>query len=269
MLVWNDTLYAYLEHSNEDQQVVQFISSLVLPIVEQMNSEIRWLEIGPGPGTKTCGIAKALAQSKKIDSYSIRLIEPDPVWNESLYHKYPFLLNKGWLFRMSFENYARQESERQDHWQPNFVTCFHVLYEHNLIEEFLLYFKRQEQIGHRLIACIIVESERSDFFQLRQKLQQFGQKQPIPAVVELRNSISKLDLQAREFEINNQYCRIPDNEENIGWLLAFLLGCERETLKNVPEEIRMEASKIINCFLAEKRSRALEVPDVAFTFTIG
>lgn len=269
MFTWNDTLFEYLDRSNEDQQVVQFIISSIIPLVKRMNSKIRWLEIGPGPGTKTWPIAKALVQNEKIGSYSIRLIEPDPIWQEFLCHNYPSLLSRGQFLKMRFEEYVRSESERRDHWQPNFITCFHVLYEHNLIEEFLLYLKRQEQRGCRLIACVIVESESSDFFRLRQKLQQFGQPQPLPAVLQIRSSISKLDLPASEVAVNSQYCRIPDNEESLKWLLAFLLGCEKETLKNLPEAVRMEATEMIQQFLAEKHKQVLEVPDVAFTFTIG
>ncbi|MBN2331027.1 MAG: hypothetical protein JXC85_04365 [Candidatus Aenigmarchaeota archaeon] len=269
VLTWEDTLLDYLRTSNEDEQVVNFVSKTILPQLTSRFDKIDWLELGPGPGTKTQLILEDIMGSAQAHLRSLRLIEPSVAWCDFIRRNTPEILNTIKIFEMSFNDYLYSESRLYDKWQPNFVTCFHVLYEYELIEEFLLYLKHQEQTGHRLLACIIVESEHSDFFKLRQKLIHFGQPQPSPAALQLRSSVSKLGLPAQEFEVNSQYFRISDIYEGLQWLLAFLFGCEKEALTKIPEKVRMEANEIIKQFLEKKQNQVLEVPDIAFVFAIG
>ena len=269
MICWEDTLLTYLRLSNEDEEVVKFVSTTVLPQLTRRFDKIDWLDLGPGPGTKTQLISKVITGLAETNLRSLRLIEPSAAWCDFIRRRTPDILGTIEIFEMSFKDYLYSESRLYDQWQPNFVTCFHVLYEYELIEEFLLYLKYQEQTGHHLLACIIVESERSDIFKLRQKLLPLGQPLPSPAALQLRSSISKLGLPAQESEVNSQHFRISDNYEGLQWLLAFLYGCEKEMLTKISEKVRMEAIEIIQQFLAKKHNQVLEVPDVSFVFAIG
>ncbi len=269
MLDWGDTLLDYLHSSNEDERVVAFVTTIVLPLLTETEDNIDWLEVGPGPGTKTLPIMHALEPVAKAKLHSLRLLEPAPIWRDFLRRNCPALLQLGELSGSRFEEYARFDLERCEQWYPNFITCFHVLYDSGLTKEFLRYLQREHQTGRRMLACVIVEAERSDFFQLRQQLLPLGQAQPCPAAVLLRSSVSQLGLAADEMEVDGQYCEVPDDEQSMEWLLAFLLGCERKTLNTLPKSVRLKGSDIIRRFLARKSSRVLEVPDVAFNIRIG
>jgi hypothetical protein len=269
LLEWGDSLLDYLHLSNEDERVVSFVTSDVLPVLTRIEDRIDWLEVGPGPGTKTLPIVLALQQVAKDKFRSLRLLEPAQIWRDHLRRNCPALLRLSELSEARFEEYARLGLERCDKWHPNFITCFHVLYDSGLIEEFVRYLQRQQKTGRRMFACVIVEAERSDLFQLRQQLLPLGHVQPCLAAPLLRSSISQLGLPAEEIEVNGQHCKVPDNVEGTDWLLAFLLGCERKTLNELPKKVRLDGSDIIRRFLARKNSRLLEVPDVAFTIRTG
>jgi hypothetical protein len=152
---WGDTLLDYSRSSNEDERVIDFAISTLLSLITETEKSIDWLEVGPGPGTKTLPIAHAVERVAKEGLRSLRLIEPAQIWCDFLRRNCPALLQLGELFEARFEDYARFESKGSGQWHPNFITCFHVLYEPRLTEEFLLYLKRQQQAGRRLLACIM------------------------------------------------------------------------------------------------------------------
>lgn len=269
VLAWGDSLLDYLHSSNEDERVVGFVTGDVLPLLTIIEGRVDWLEVGPGPGTKTLPIARALQRGGKEKLHSLRLLEPARIWRDFLCQKCPDLLRFGELSGATFEEYALSDLKDCGKWHPNFITCFHVLYDLGLIEEFIRHLQHQRRTGRRVLACVIVEAERSDLFQLRQQLLPLGQVQPCHAAPLLRKFVSQSGLSVEETEINEQYWEVPDNQKSMEWLLAFLLGCERKRLNEMPKKSRLDGSDIIRRFLARKNSLLLEVPDVAFTIRTG
>ena len=74
VLDWADTLLGYLRSSNEDEQVVRFVGTKILPRLVGTFEKINWLEIGPGPGTKTLPIAETLTRMARAGIGTLRLI---------------------------------------------------------------------------------------------------------------------------------------------------------------------------------------------------
>jgi hypothetical protein len=269
ILDWGDTLLDYLRLSNEDERIIAFLACRVLPLLTHIADEIDWLEVGPGPGTKTLALARVMERMSNVRLRSLRLLEPAATWRAVLRQNCPTLLRIGELSEARFEEFARFDQKNRDPWHPNFITLFHVLYDPVLTKEFVRHLKRQQQTRQCMLACAIVEAERSDFFTLRAQLAPLGLVGPCPAPRLLRDSFVQAGLAAEEIEVNGQYCQVPDNEQSVEWLLSFLLGRGRKTLNTLPKSARSDGMKIIHRFFAGKNRRALEVPDVAFIIRTG
>lgn len=265
---WSSTLLKYLSLSNEDCQIERFVRSTIFSILESLGPEIRWLEVGSGPGTKTDAIAGAFDKSEVLRLCSLHLVEPDPIWNEFVRQHNPNLFKIGELYETLFEDYARERSYTNKQSQPNFITSFHVLYYPELIDSFLRYAKNLQRANSQALVSIVVEDEASDLFLLRRELPQLDISLPIPSILYLRDSLENLGLSAVEYPINGQYFKIPDEEGSTQWLLAFLLGCEPKALLDIGEKERSEATTVIDRYINDKSDRTLCVPDVGVTIMI-
>ena len=267
MLDWNDTLLDYLHTSNEDARVVRFVSDELFPILVRIGANIDWLEVGPGPGTKTLPIAHGLRQVTGERLRSLQMLEPSPAWRDYLRTNNPALVQLGKLTEESFESHAHSASQHDGVFRPNFITCFHVLYDSLLAEEFVVFLKSLADAGGAVLACVIVESERSDFFRMRQLLQPLTGVHPTSAVVQLRTSIRRLGLKMTEVEVNSQHCKLSEDCETPDWLLPFLMGCQKDQVRSLPPQIRGQGLETIRRFIIEKGRLDLDVPDTAFIIT--
>lgn len=267
MLDWNDTLLDYLHSSNEDERVVRFVCDELFPHLAKIGGNINWLEVGPGPGTKTLPIAHGLREVAGERLRSLRMLEPSAAWQRFLRKNNPTLVQLGTLTEESFESHAGSASQHDAVFRPNFITCFHVLYESMLAEKFAVFLKSLASTGGAVLACVIVESEHSDFFRMRQLLQPLSGVRPTSAVVQLRTSLRKLGLKMKEVEVNSQHCQMSEDRETPAWLLPFLLGCQKDQVRSLPPQIRAQGLETIRRFILEKGRLELDVPDTAFIIT--
>jgi len=264
---WQETLLDYLGSSNEDDQIIKFISEIILPELSKLE-EIVWLEVGPGPGTKTKQIVQSIRKSKTTHLRQLCMVEPSLTWREFQTTHCPDLVKVGELLDLTFEDYVHGYSE-VTRFHPNFITCIHVLYESELIDKFISYLKRCEHGQSSLVSCIIVESEQSDFYKLRKQLKELGIVKPVQAVREIRRVLAMNEIRAVEKEIDGQSFRLQDGEQGLDWLLQFLIGCESNKYLSLPIDIKNEGKSIIDKFIARKNSRTLDVPDTSFMISIG
>ena len=270
---WSDTELEYLSLSNEDEQVVKFVRTTVLPILVRKTKCVDWLEVGPGPGTKTVQILRIFASDQHSRLESLRLLEPSPKWRGYLrkVQKPLFRSNNKTFVTLEgskFERYARREMVRPTEPMPNFMTFSHVLYERTLIDEVIRYLGYRANQPKPLVASIVVESEDSDFFELRQRLASAGYGVPFAGAPEIRRALAESGLPMEMSNVNGQYCKIPEGCSNGEWLLAFLLGCTRSSVRRMSQATRSDADLCIQDYIYAKRRRRLQVPDVAFTVTI-
>lgn len=264
MLDWKDTLLNYLRLSNEDERVLGFVSSILLPAFSTLETPMNWLEIGPGPGTKTARIADTIRASKSIALSRSQMLEPSPVWRDHLRRHYPQLVDSTALTDSPLEEYAARATALSDSWQPNFITCFHVLYEADLIHVYFELLKHVYSCGRPFLACALVEAEDSDLFKLRQKLMLRGIVRPLPAVTLIREVAGKSGLKVREFRVNGQHLHIAHDPVSLRWFLAFLLGIDTSAVEMLPETTRNECFDEIYRFVSQKADHRLEIPDTAF-----
>ena len=270
---WADTLLNYLKLSNEDERIVNFVRSAVLVSLADLRESIDWLEVGPGPGTKTLQILQSYSRQGCPHLHSLRLLEPNPKWRGYLrkVQKPLFQSDKKTSVTLegcNFERYARREMIRPTEPIPNFITFFHVLYEKTLIDEVIRYLRHRANQARPLVASIVVESEESDFFQLRKSLESAGCRVPFPAGPEIRRALSEFGLPVKITTVNLQYCMIPEDRSNSEWLLAFLLGCSRSSVRRMSQAARHEAHLCIRDYVNAGPKRRLQVPDLAFIVTI-
>jgi hypothetical protein len=273
MFSWNDTELDYLSMSNEDERVVGFVRAAILPLLARVRSPINWLEVGPGPGTKTARIFQIFVSDQHSRLESMRLLEPSPKWRGYLRkmqkplfrpNKKSFVILKG----IKFETYARREVISPTDPIPNFITFFHILYEKILIDEVIRYLRHRASQTKPLVASIIVESEESDLFQLRKRLESAGCRVPFAAAPEIRRALSKAGFPVKTTTVNRQYCMIPEDSSSGEWLLAFLLGCTRKSVRRMSQAAKFKANLCVRDYINGTPRRGLQVPDVAFTITI-
>jgi len=274
MLFWDNTLLKYLELANEDVRVVQFVSERILPKVARLRGSINWLEVGPGPGTKTAALFETLAALLESRLELTKLLEPCPTWITYLRNFQTLLFadsqkRKVVLENTSFEEYETELGLEGETEGSNFITFFHVLYEHKIIESTAKYLQRKAASHSPLIACIVIESTDSDFYRLRRELQALGFEVPVAAAELIPDWFSKLGIPVTINSINDQYCRIIPGCSYRDWLLDFLLGCERRVISELSATARKEADHLLANFIKQRSNKFLYVPDLAITAVFG
>ncbi len=274
MRFWEDTLLNYLRLSNEDERVIKFVTKRILPLVEKLSGKIDWLEVGPGPGTKTMKILRGLESLVNSHFGIVQLLEPCRIWRDYLCESQPSLFTSIRSRRVvmsssSFEDYTAKFSDISGVSEPNFITFFHVLYGHELIESTVKYLKRRVKSKSPVIVCIVVESEKSDFYRLRQKLASMGFEVPFSAAALIRHQLVKAGIPVTASNLNTKHCQVASCRGYMEWLLAFLLGCSQKALSKIPPNEKAEAYNLLSHYIHRKQNGYLTVPDLALISKIG
>jgi hypothetical protein len=272
MYCWTDTLLKYLRFSNEDDRVVSFLKSSVLPLLGRHADAIEWIEVGPGPGTKTWEVMRSLLGCATPVLCRARLLEPSPAWRRYLMtHRPNWLRSRGdvevLVDSSTFEAFAERITAAGP--APSFITILHVLYEPSLVDHAIDYLRSASRRSVPLVACLVVESEDGDLSILRQKLAELGFAVPFVAAPTIRQRLRDSGLCFTASQIGGQYCLIPTGSAHLRWLLAFLLGCDRTALRKIPPPIRAQAYASLKAKLASRPGQRMCVPDIAFVIEMG
>jgi hypothetical protein len=263
---WSDTLQSYLSCSNEDERVIDFFKSKIVRNLRRYSS-IEWLEIGPGPGSKTFGLYEAMIES------GLRIcrpcaLEPDPSWKPEFNRiatifrsRYPTTI--GFTIRREALGALLNPAVELKIPVPNLITCIHVLYDKEIIEQFGLYIRTLLSMNMPFTAFVVVESEESDFYKLRQQLAAEGFQVPASASLIISDTLSRLGIGYETNIIGEQFCLL-DPQALASWFLPFLLGVTDLQFSHYTDaEKHVLISKIEN-YLLQRPSKSLDVPDIAF-----
>jgi len=261
---WRDTLSHYLESSNEDSRVVACFEHSIIPRIRS-RKDLVWLDIGPGPGTKTVGMYKALLNAG-IQVTQAQAIDSDMAWHSEFLsrakdfaHCFPeaaqLVLNS-----TSLHTLTQRRSNTLGLREPNFITCIHVLYEDSLVRDFGAYLRGLSSY----CAWVVVEAPSSAFWQMRKAInQRLGLNIPLGAERGIREMLIDQNIRYREDLITGEICKIRSPDDIEGWLLPFLLGVSRQETDTIDQQILTALRELVEQYVA-KQNWQLDVPDIAF-----
>lgn len=263
--VWEDTLLNYLASSNEDDCVVDFFEKHILDTCKQFSS-LNWLEVGPGPGTKTIRIMDLLSSIEFPRLDKAVACEPSARWRAHIrkalvsYHSsyQPMLQIRSCSFRTILKEYAARRTALL----PNLITLIHVMYDHDVLQQLSEYMTLCLRRAHSpLLLLIVVESEESDLYKLRRVLSKEAFRVPFSDPSSIRNMLTTLQVQFEEQMIKGETC--PTHVAlRSDWFLPFLLGVGYND-----SQLHQRSGKlasIVNTYLCTLPSSALDLSDVAF-----
>lgn len=269
---WSDTQQRYLSCSNEDERVVESFTSEVLPKIQRY-SAIDWLEVGPGPGSKTFALYRVLLEAG-MNVGSATFLEPDPNWTlefnrlaKAFKERYP----TGVDFAVIGAGVSALLTPAEDSVLPipNLITCIHVLYDEEILEAFGRYLRiLLSKTTSTLTAFVVIESEESDFYRLRQRLAEQGFHCPANAAPAIKATLRRLGIPFETKVIGGQTCNV-SQEALSSWFPLFLLGVNEARFSNYSREEKHALNSTIEDYLIRRPGRSLNVPDIAFIVSSG
>lgn len=261
---WRDTLSDYLLCSNEDEITVEGFRTVVGTTVTHRT--VTWLEVGPGPGSKTCGFYKVLVESGATLLNAVAL-EIDSSWRgefearvKTISNSHPGEVNIE--FRNASLSSAQSFTCAVSREVSRVVTCCHVLYTKELAYAMARYLRTESNNTRNFCAFLTVEAPDSDFNILRNMLFDFGCSAPANAgrVVQAALSAENLNVEVRQ--LGKQYCRIDSPLPD--WLCPFILGWSKWQFDGLSLSRRNDISTVVRDFVYGVRNGTLLTPDVAF-----
>jgi hypothetical protein len=259
---WHDSLLDYLAASNEDSCAIRLFSEVVLSEVRSYRESISWLDVGPGPGTKTVEIYRMLQETGKLARACV--LEPSRDWRRFLQAR--ALNGEIQVCPLTLQRYAELE-RRGDYVPPNLVTLFHVVYSKSLIRTLTHYLAgrcvNEDKLGPAT-CLVIVESEHSDFCELRRRLVSIGCPVPVSPAERLRNAIRRTNLKFEEYRVDDKRCWVGTREvSKSDWLLPFLTALSIREMARMPQDLVARSVSCVHEFLKERPDGYLCVPDIA------
>ncbi len=280
VLSWSDILYEYLEKSNEDECVLKIFNSDLNELINsryESKGELDWLEIGPGPGTKTESMIYSVCSSPKVSAVKIYLLEPDFKWYQHMSDKvleYKRLPEFGKVTNWIIDNRSLRtfikELPKGQLLAFNFVSINHVIYSEDIVQDLLRLIKIKKKRGSKVCTFFLtIESENSDFAKIRLQLQMLGIHVPGSALDLLLAGLRELNIIPRIKETENKVCELnyfhPLTNVN-HWIYPFLLGCSKEEFLSLKQEKRQTILNVMNKWVADRKSTTLLVPDKVLIF---
>lgn len=261
---WADTLLYYLDASTEDEAVVGLFDETFLREIRSYLSTpvLKWLDVGPGPGTKTVGIYERLITSCSFETVNLSILEPSSFWIRQVTARNgSFHLDAA--YQATFEAFGTEKLCTFD-----LISLIHVLYDRALTETLLDYLEKLRCTGSRHVVFVVVESPESDFFKIRERM---AQKGLIPEWASAAEVLPR-ELEVRGFRFTtrhaaDQACQIDRGvfESDEHWLFPFLIGCSFKQYNALPLNQQKRVQGIAREYVGTTKSGALYTPDVAFT----
>jgi hypothetical protein len=266
---WHDTLLSFLSCSDEDAAYARFFNENYRRFIGKLPpgaTELVWVDIGTGPGTKTRCLLSLLCE--KFHRVQITAVDPDPGWENYLsktafnipsskieYHYVPF----------SFENYF--EAKRSVI-LPDLITAFHVLYDQSMVDSFLRLISSNPQATFVLTA----ECLTSELSILRREVHQFADipcaESFLPALL-TRLLPFPHNVELAQIESQTLYLTetcIGSNDAP-GWFLPFLLGISSSRFGHLPENKRAGCRDIVlnHLRVSKRQAWSFSIPDQVLT----
>ena len=265
---WDDTLIPYLRSSNEDEVVLRAFERDAVSVLDQWTTPFCWFEIGPGPGTKTLGFARLLSRGSAAIHKTV-LVESSKYWichleqTGGLGELRTVLEAPVSLAEEAFGCFAAKLRANEPQPRPSLITMVHVLYDAKALDEFAEFTFTFAAWACRepLLYFVVSEADDSDFAVLREALRRRGFDVPAydaAAVGRILSSRSRGMF--REFRLEGKHCLAPDEAVD-DWLAPFLLGCCRESFRELPGSQRSEVVAVIHEHLRTRIGGTLWVPD--------
>jgi len=268
---WDDTLCDYLVRSNEDERVTDFLEAFIVNYFREKNKSccFKWLEVGPGPGTKTLSILKLINNLKSSSFVSLSMLEPSIAWRN--YLKAKSLLNKIKEHTCDFEvigdniehyteNLTKSELDSFD-----LISVIHVMYSNSILKALLKLIDLFDE-KHGCMIFNIVESEYSDFSKLRKIFNESGIDVPQSMLNLFLTELDRRGLPYKRHIINNKICNIELNEVMVNdnyWLFSFLLGYSEKDYCIMEKKEKTNVLSITRNYIKNLESAVLHVPDEA------
>jgi hypothetical protein len=259
---WDETLLPYLASSNEDEVVVSAFERSVAPILNAESQHI-WLEVGPGPASKSLGIASSLG-AHNIGSRPI-FLEPSELWRKYLASEEIGTTIKRRLGHnlilcsdtMMTANYDRLLARRAN----LLVTCTHVIYDDEATRGIQRLASFIEDRIEPTLLFLVLESEVSDFHVLRRLLSAEGFSVPEARRRGLHDLIIDMGWGASTTTSSvAKTCRV-EKEDLSRWFLPFLLGIPKGQYELMAESDRNHAESVVENFVKSRASASLRVSD--------
>ena len=262
---WRNTLLEYLACCNEDEATIQFFQQHIVPILHQVKY-VKWLEVGPGGGTKTRGFCESLI-SAGISVDAILAIEPDRRWEDKLTCVGPYLtraLSQGSQYRVLYVPLSDLLIPGSDlnAFTPALITCTQVLYTDEVVGQMCGYLDMLKDRRSPAIAFLTVESGVSDISHMRAKLHALGYQVPLMASRALAEALAASGLSVDAHIIDDQFCQL--GYPLPSWLCPFVLGLSGEAFEALELDRKLIVADVLTEYIYGQKKGILAVPDVAF-----
>ena len=266
-LTWSDTLSAYLGASNEDAVYRAFFKDYLAEAVagHLLEGVRHWLEVGPGPGTKTRDLHEQVSRHR-IENSQVTLVEPDATWNRHLRRELSQPLQPtGWQLHTqccTFEDFVRH-SPGEELLSINFFTMVHVLFSIEILDS-LIQFVETRRHGPPCLLFLAAESPESDFSNIRVLLEQNGVSAPRSLVPDAHDNLLKQGFAVEEYQLSDQTLKFDRHlvlTDDNHWLLPFLLGDSRSQYASRTSDERATARHVVRGFIEALPADTLSVPD--------
>lgn len=266
---WEQSLDQYLRHSDEDRRHASFYRRKLAPRLRALlrGRSVRWLEIGPGPGTKTFALLRSM-RSVQLGPVDLTMLEPSAHWRRGLKRsRILWSASNGaikcHLVALPAEEYFRSRARRTSvPW--SLVTAIHVTYDWPVVGALASWAGKVPLVA-RPVFVVIAESPRSDFARIRRvAARRLGVHMPQSFVSRFRLAIEGFGYRTERYEIAPQHCRVPVTElldDDSHWLFSLLLG---KPVSSWGSAAKREAFRgLVHEFVRERAGGRFSVPDAA------
>lgn len=257
---WEDTLLSYLRVSNEDDAIVGLFEELSPLIRKHLDfNELRWLDVGPGPGSKTQRILGLLREAKHFDTVRMDLLEPSPIWRAHLQANGVASLAEH-LYPDTFQSFGTSRLRNY-----GLLTFIHVLHDRGNTADLVRGLDALRTQGARHVSVVVVEAEDSDLFLIRKRLAKVGlvPNWEAPASV-LPDALHERGLIFRLERVESQECCLTGSQAEDRWLYPFLLATSMDAYQQISQALRGRVESIVDDYLEARPAGGLRVPDEAF-----
>lgn len=264
--IFESTLNQFLANSNENENVDNFFNKNILSKLIntfQGNSKFKWLEVGPGDGSKTKLILNSLLKNQNIlGELELTIIEPSKYWLYKLKSNcLPKAINHLKFSEKSLQEFMNHNSLSDFH----FITLIQVLYNQDLTEAFLDSFTASYSSKNTTLFYINLESPWSDTAMIRYELRKIGIHTPHAQTELIKNRFLQEEIVHQTWICDDIQCQIDTTlffKDDSYWIFPFLLGKSELEYKLLENDIKNKALNIIRNFIQNSNSSLLRLSHI-------
>lgn len=269
---WSDTIASFLARSNEDDVVLEALEARLVGMPEEEYGDVDWIEVGPGPCTKTRRLLEHLVTEVGSFRLSVGLVEPDlrclPCVFDVMRQAARLGVPRLNYFPVPLGAAVKKGAldARPGNW--HLVTAIHCLYDAESLGSFGEAASQLQERGRRWRGYVVVEAPSSEIAEIRRDLTSVGLSPPSDVAMTVEEELRRRELPFDSMLIGCKALRLrtEGKESREGgvepWLSRFLLGIDRLSWMNLGNGVQGQVEEIVGRAL-DGRSE-LNIPDQLF-----